>query len=54
MMLSVIVGEVVGAWSPVDLELALVNSATEPKESHVDAFGSVGFYGGLPDGVVIG
>lgn len=49
MVLAVIISKVSGAWLPVDVVLALINSILKPIESHVDGFGSFLFDGIIND-----
>ena len=44
-MLGEVISFVVFPWSPIDLELALADSASYPVEAHVDGFASLLFYG---------
>ena len=46
-MLGKIIGEVIGAFFPVNSELILADAIADPIESHVDGFGAA-----LLDGVV--
>lgn len=41
MVLGKVVGEIVGAFFPVDAELALADAVLYPVKMHVDRFGAV-------------
>ena len=39
-MLGEVIGEIVGTFSPMNMDLTLVNSILNPVETHVNGFGS--------------
>ncbi len=47
MLFSEVIGEITGAWGPIDVELALLDLIADPIKSHIHRFGS-----DLLDGVV--
>ena len=54
MVFCVVVGQVGCSWSPVDVELALLDPVLQPVEAHVDGLGAFLFDGVCEDTMACG
>ncbi len=50
-MLREVVAQVVAAWGPVDIKVALIGSVTDPIKAHVDSFRRLLFHGSVDDAI---
>ena len=56
MMFCEVIGKVLGAFAPIDLELFLLDSVLNPVETHINGFGAAlfdGFVGDTGSGGVV-